>query len=119
MRAGLAACGSYRFVAWLSDNSLLEALGTRALFLASDGGADFGECWQAVQRVGDGGADEWYREWTAVADWLVELGDASAERGHPVSARAAYVRATNYYRTSYGPLFGEPPIVGARQGDPV
>lgn len=75
--------------------------------MASYGGADFGECRQAVQRVGDGGANEWYREWTAVADWLVELGDVSAARGHPVSARAAYVRATNYYRTSYGPLFGE------------
>jgi alpha-beta hydrolase superfamily lysophospholipase len=95
-------------VPWLTDNSLFEALGSRALFLASDGGADFGECWKTVQRVGDGGPDEWYREWTSVAEWLVELGDASAERGHPVSAREAYVRATNYYRTAYAPLFGSP-----------
>jgi alpha-beta hydrolase superfamily lysophospholipase len=95
-------------VPWLSDNSLFEALGSRALFLTSYGGADFGECLQAVQRVGGGGADDWYREWTAMADWLVELADASAARGHRVSAREAYLRATNYYRTAYGPLFGSP-----------
>jgi hypothetical protein len=60
-------------VLWLSDNSLFEALGSRALFVTSHGGADFGECWQAVQRVGVGAADEWYREWTAVAQPRVEL----------------------------------------------
>ena len=92
----------------MSENPLFEALGTRAMFLASYGAADFGECWQTVQRVGDGGVDEWYREWTATADWLVEQGDDSAGRGHPVSAREAYLRATNYYRTAYSPLFGSP-----------
>jgi pimeloyl-ACP methyl ester carboxylesterase len=93
---------------WLSENSLFEALATRALFLAGYGAADFGECWQTVQRVGDGGVDEWHREWRATADWLVEQGDESAARGHRVSAREAYLRATNYYRTAYSPLFGSP-----------
>jgi alpha-beta hydrolase superfamily lysophospholipase len=95
-------------MAWLSDNSLFEALGTRALFLTPHGGADFGECRQAVRRVGGGGVDEWHREWTATADWLVEAGDTSADRGHVVSAREAYLRAATYYRVAYAPLFGAP-----------
>src|ERR1700716_3960205 len=95
-------------MAWLSDNSLFEALGTRALFLSAYGGADFGECAQTVRRVGDGGPDAWHREWTATADWLVEAGDASAAAGHSVSAREAYLRAVTYYRTAYAPLFGLP-----------
>ena len=78
------------------------------MFLGSYGAADFGECRQAVQRVSGGGVDDWHREWTRTADWLVEQGDDSAGRGHPVSAREAYLRATNYYRTAYTPLFGAP-----------
>jgi pimeloyl-ACP methyl ester carboxylesterase len=85
-----------------------EGFGTRALFWTSYGGADFGECEQAVERVGDGGVDEWHREWTATADGLVEVGDAGAAAGHRVSAREAYVRAATYYRTAYYPLYGEP-----------
>ncbi|HUZ27626.1 MAG TPA: alpha/beta fold hydrolase [Solirubrobacteraceae bacterium] len=95
-------------MAWLSDNSLFEALGTRALFLAPYGGADLGECRQAVRRVGGGGVDEWHREWTATADWLVEAGDSSFARGHVVSAREAYLRSATYYRVAYAPLFGAP-----------
>jgi pimeloyl-ACP methyl ester carboxylesterase len=96
-------------VAWLSDNPLLEAFGTRALFLSSYGGADFGECMQAAKRAaaqGDFGA--WHASWSAVADDLVQAADTSAAAGHRVSAREAYLRATTYYRTAYFPLFGSP-----------
>lgn len=41
-------------------------------------------------------------------DRLVEQGDASADRGHVDSACEAYLRATTYCRTSYGPLVGSP-----------
>jgi pimeloyl-ACP methyl ester carboxylesterase len=95
-------------VRWLSDNPLYEAFGTRALFQATYGGADFGECARAVGRVGDGDALAWHREWSATADALVEAGDACAAAGHRVSAREAYVRATTYYRIGYYPLFGAP-----------
>src|SRR3954451_6652351 len=81
---------------------------SRALFSATSGGADFGECAQAIERVGDGGAEAWHREWCATADGLVEAGDASAAAGHAVSAREAYLRATTYYRTAYYPLYGAP-----------
>ncbi len=91
---------------WLSDNPMWEAFGTRALMLATYGGADFGECRRTVERVGDGDADLWHSEWTDLAAGLVALADASAEAGHRVGAREAYLRAAAYFRTAYQPLFG-------------
>ncbi len=93
---------------WLSENELWEAFATRALFYASYGGADFGECRQTVARVGDGSADDWWREWGRTAGGLMQVADAAAGRGHRVSAREAYLRASTYYRTSYFPLYGAP-----------
>jgi len=93
---------------WLSDDRMWEVFGTRGLFQASYGAADFGECRLAVDRVGAGGADDWYREWAALADGLVETADADAEAGRPASARDGYLRATTYYRVAYLPLYGEP-----------
>jgi pimeloyl-ACP methyl ester carboxylesterase len=92
----------------LSDNPMWEAFGNRALVLAIDRGADFGECVTTVQRVGDGGVDDWHREWVATADRIAAIGDESAAGGHHASAREAYYRACNYYRSSYFPLYGAP-----------
>jgi pimeloyl-ACP methyl ester carboxylesterase len=60
----------------------------------------------ADRRCGD--ADAWSREWIATGDRLVEAAAASEAAGHAVSAREAYARAANYYRTSFQPLFGAP-----------
>ena len=60
------------------------------------------------QRVGDGGVDDWHREWVATADRIAAIGDESAAGGHRASAREAYYRACNYYRSSYFPLYGAP-----------
>lgn len=92
----------------LSDNPMWEAFGNRALVLAIDRGADFGECVTSVQRVGAGGVDDWYREWVATADRIAAIGEESAAAGHRASAREAYYRACNYYRSAYFPLYGAP-----------
>jgi hypothetical protein len=92
----------------LSDNPLWEGFGSRALTRALSGGADFGECLTTVQRVGDGDAEAWFREWTATAERLIAVGDASAAGGHPVSAREAYLRATTYLQVAGLSLFGWP-----------
>jgi pimeloyl-ACP methyl ester carboxylesterase len=92
----------------LSDNPMWEAFGNRALVLAIDRGADFGECVTSVQRVGAGGIDDWHREWVATADRVAAIGDDSAAAGHRASAREAYYRACNYYRSAYFPLYGAP-----------
>jgi pimeloyl-ACP methyl ester carboxylesterase len=95
-------------VPFLSENPMWEAFGTRAMFQATYGAADFGECQQAVERVGDGGVDAWHREWTATAARLFEAAEESAAAGRRVSARDAYLRASTYYRAAYEPLFGAP-----------
>jgi len=92
----------------LSDNPMWEAFGNRALVLAIDRGADFGECVTTVERVGAGSVDDWHREWVATADRIAAIGDESAAGGHRASAREAYYRACNYYRSSYFPLYGAP-----------
>lgn len=95
-------------IALLSENPMWEAFGQRALAYTGSGGADFGECLSTVERVGDGGADDWHREWTATADRVAEIAEGSRSAGRDASACEAYMRASSYYRVSYIPLFGAP-----------
>jgi pimeloyl-ACP methyl ester carboxylesterase len=92
----------------LSSNPLWEAFGLRALPYSLYGGADLGECVSTIDRVGEGTADNWYREWIATADRIARIAKQSEQRGHRVSAREAYLRAATYYHVSYFPLFGFP-----------
>lgn len=92
----------------LSNNPMWEAFGLRALSRTIYGGADLGECVSTVARVADGGPEDWYREWTKTAERLFAIARTCEEKGHRVSAREAYLRATTYYHVSYFPLFGAP-----------
>ncbi len=92
----------------LSNNPMWESFGLRALPYAFYGGADIGECVTTVDRVGDGTADDWFREWLATANRIAGIAEESENRGHSVSAREAYFRAATYYRVYYLPLFGFP-----------
>jgi hypothetical protein len=47
-------------------------------------------------------------KWVATAEHAESWGEESARRGHPVSAREAYLRASTYWRLSFYPLFGAP-----------
>ena len=92
----------------LSADPLFEEQSTRALAHAIHGGADFGECITTMQRVAPGDTEAWTREWTATADRVSAIGDACHSRGHGVSARAAWLRASNYYRAACCFLYGQP-----------
>lgn len=72
------------------------------------GGADFGECFVTAQRITEGDTESWYREWLATAERVGQIAEDCRAKGHLVSAREAYLRAANYYRTSYLFLFGAP-----------
>jgi pimeloyl-ACP methyl ester carboxylesterase len=85
-----------------------EAFGLRALPYSLYGGADIGECVTTVERIGEGDAGDWHREWIATADRLATAARKSEQRGHAISAREAYLRASTYYHISYFPLFGYP-----------
>ena len=90
------------------DNALFDGQLLRALAHAYYGGADVGECLSTAQRIREGDFDSWYDEWYQTGDRLAAAADASLAAGRAVSAREAYLRASNYYRTAYIVLFGSP-----------
>ena len=78
------------------------------LGLAAHGGPELGEVQATCARISEGDDESWYEAWCATADRLVQAGDASAQGGHRVSAREAYLRACVCYSAAYHPLFGAP-----------
>ena len=90
------------------DNPEFDGQLLRALGYVYDGGADIGECLVTAQQIQEGNADSWYGAWSQTADRVSAAAAASLIAGHPVSAREAYLRASNYYRTASIVLFGAP-----------
>jgi alpha-beta hydrolase superfamily lysophospholipase len=74
---------------------------TVRLFGAGDyGGALFGEVMAIANRIKSGDYDSWYDAYSAFADRLVEEADGQARKGHRISARDNYLRASTYYRSA-------------------
>ncbi|MBK1643607.1 hypothetical protein CKO25_02825 [Thiocapsa imhoffii] len=92
----------------LSSDRFFNDQAMRSLMHMQFGGADFGECLTTMQRVPPGDHDAWLREWSATAQRVAAIGDACAAAGHAVSAREAYLRASNYFRTAYLMHYGAP-----------
>lgn len=64
------------------------------------GGADFGEVAVTSERITSGDDDSWHDEWRKTADRVAHQARVALSEGHPVSARDAFLRAANYYRTA-------------------
>ncbi len=81
-------------------DELFDAQLVRALAYTAQGGADLGECMETARRITkiDGGL--WHREWLATAERIEQRAEAAAAAGHRVSARNAWLRASNYHRTA-------------------
>src|SRR5262245_35833048 len=90
------------------DNPLYDGQLLRVLGHTCYGGADVGECLATAHGITPGDADSWYDQWTATAEQIYERAEASAARGHPVSAQEAYLRAATYFRAAYIFLYGAP-----------
>jgi hypothetical protein len=78
----------------------------RAVGYASYGGADIGECLETASRIREGDFLGWYRAWKHTADRISAIGERALQQGHRVSARDAFLRAANYYRTGEFYLHG-------------
>jgi alpha-beta hydrolase superfamily lysophospholipase len=87
------------------DHPLLEEF-ARALVTLDQ--CPLGEVAATAARIPEGDYDAWYEVWVATGDRVARYGDASLARGHSVSAREAYLRASSYYRIAYKPLYGAP-----------
>lgn len=72
----------------------------RAASQSVAGGADIGEVLLTAGRIKEGDDESWYREWLATADRLEKTADRFLAEGHKVSAKEAFFRASNYYRSA-------------------
>jgi pimeloyl-ACP methyl ester carboxylesterase len=72
----------------------------RAAGSAPYGGADLGEVLATARSIRNGNEDDWFRSWRDTADRVHRIGDEALADGHRLSARSAFLRACNYYRTA-------------------
>ena len=63
-------------------------------------GADIGECLSTAYRIKEGDFESWYIEWLNTAQRVHKYAENSLAAGHKVSAREAFLRASNYYRVA-------------------
>jgi dienelactone hydrolase len=80
----------------------------RLLGSAASGDAEAGEVLSTANRIREGDFESWTGEWLKTAQRVHEIAERSRERGHGVSAREAYFRASNYYRAAEFYLHGDP-----------
>jgi alpha-beta hydrolase superfamily lysophospholipase len=88
----------------------------RAISYTAYGGADIGECFETAARIEEGNRDSWYEAWTKTADRLRNDAEESLDGGHKHSARRAYLRASNYYRTAEFEVRDDPKDPRSLQG---
>ncbi|GAA1654144.1 alpha/beta fold hydrolase [Nonomuraea maheshkhaliensis] len=67
---------------------------------ASYGGAELGEVLATCRDIPDGDEEAWCRSWTATAERVHRIGRRALADGHRLSAREAFLRASNYYRAA-------------------
>jgi hypothetical protein len=70
------------------------------------GGADLTECWAAARNIRETDTKGWFAAWMALAGRIQADAELSLQRGHRVSARDGFLRASNYYRNAYIFLIG-------------
>jgi pimeloyl-ACP methyl ester carboxylesterase len=99
-------------MAGLMKDELFEAQLLRTLGYAPYGGADAGECLAVAGRVAGTDLSSWHDAWTAAATRLTAAAAASTAAGQVASARSAFFRAANYFRTAGVFALGAP--VGPR-----
>jgi Prolyl oligopeptidase family len=64
---------------------------------ATRGGADIGEVLATIAGVRPKDDEGWFAAWVGLGERIAAVAEASAARGHRISAARAYLRAANYY----------------------
>lgn len=80
----------------------------RILGAAPGGFADIGECLMTLAAIEEGNEEQWHTAWYKLARRIENNAATWASQNHDVSARTAYLRAANYYRTAEFFLHGNP-----------
>lgn len=72
----------------------------RALGESQPGGGTVSEAFLAASRMIPGNLESWHAEWMRVADNNRRYAEEAEHAGHVLTARAAWLRATDYYRSA-------------------
>ncbi|MFC7006885.1 alpha/beta hydrolase [Halalkalicoccus salilacus] len=64
------------------------------------GGAEPGEVLATVERIDEGDTEAWHDEWRGIAERLDRSANEASREGRVRTARGAYLRAHNYYRSA-------------------
>lgn len=72
-------------------------------------GAEIGECLATAARIQESNFDSWYDEWSGTAKRIEEIAESCLQKHHKISAREAFLRSSNYYRTAEFFLQGTDP----------
>ncbi len=66
----------------------------------SNGGAEVGEAFYVARNIKDGDPESWQKEWEKMAIRKETRAKAALGKGHRITARGNYLKASNYYRTA-------------------
>ena len=66
----------------------------------SNGGAEIGEAFYVAGSIKDGDPESWQKEWEKMAIRKEARAKDALEKGHKITARENYLKASNYYRTA-------------------
>jgi len=80
----------------------------RAFGAAGFGASEFGEVLVTAGRIAPGDYDSWYAAWNSIAERVEKEAADQLYRGHKISARDSFLRASTYYRSSEFFLHGNP-----------
>ena len=82
------------------DNSEFWFEISRLFGAAEYGGAEFGEVIAIARNIKSGDYDSWYDAHSVFADRLADEAEGQLKKGHKVSARDNFLRASSYYRSA-------------------
>ena len=78
-------------------DDLFEAQWLRTAGHSSAGAAELGECLAVAEAVRRSDTESWYAAWTTMGERVLGRARESLAAGHNVSARSAFLRASNYF----------------------
>src|SRR3974390_1371607 len=76
------------------------------LNLARMVGAGFDEAHRVAERIKVGDGESWYSEWQRAGERVERVAESALKAGRHLTARDAYLRGSNYYRTAQFYLLG-------------
>ena len=72
----------------------------RTVMVAGTEAAEINECLLAADKIRANDNESWVREWASLAEDVNRTADRAMRAGRTVTARQAYLRASNYYRAA-------------------